>query len=516
MVQLAIEEYIFIYRRFSMGKLLAGWAETSLVPDKKVRLMGQFFERISEYVETPVTATALALSDGSEHVVFCSCDLEGVYIPLVKRVRSRLSGIDGLDPEKVILSATHDHTSLQYTVSEGGEISSLDVLRRYLPADRDYAEKVTADDSVMSDGEALEFLADRIAEVVRTAWSKLSPAYMQPAFGRAAVGMCRRTCYDDGSAKMWGDTDSANFTALEGGNDSGIELIYLFDEEKHITGIVANVACPAQIVEQRSYISSDYWGKVKSRLRDTFGQGLFLLGLCAPAGDQCPRDMIRWVQPETPIDDPNVIRTNPHRRNADPSMFDVKGTWTVGRRIASEIEAVFDETDMSGLCNDIPLCHEIIDLALPLRRVTVAERDDAEKNLREYIKNSEKTVFDYSDSAAMHVYAGTMARYEQQQRQDLHHAEIHILRIGNIAFATNPFELFLDFGNVIRARSFAQQTFLIQLACGNDAYLPTEKAEKGGHYSAYVSSGVVGHEGGDLLVRTTVSGINEMFSGGDK
>ena len=48
MVQLAIEEYIFIYRRFSMGKLLAGWAETSLVPDKKVRLMGQFFERISE------------------------------------------------------------------------------------------------------------------------------------------------------------------------------------------------------------------------------------------------------------------------------------------------------------------------------------------------------------------------------------------------------------------------------------------------------------------------------------
>ena len=40
---------------------------------------------------------------------------------------------------------------------------------------------------------------------------------------------------------------------------------------------------------------------------------------------------------------------------------------------------------------------------------------------------------------------------------------------------------------------------------------PTEKAEKGSHYSAYVSSGVTGHVGGDLLVRKTVSEINKMF-----
>ena len=31
-----------------MGKLLIGWAEESIVPDKKVSLAGQFFERISE------------------------------------------------------------------------------------------------------------------------------------------------------------------------------------------------------------------------------------------------------------------------------------------------------------------------------------------------------------------------------------------------------------------------------------------------------------------------------------
>ena len=47
-------------------------------------------------------------------------------------------------------------------------------------------------------------------------------------------------------------------------------------------------------------------------------------------------------------------------------------------------------------------------------------------------------------------------------------------------------KVFLDYGNQIKERSRAVQTFLVQLACGAEGYLPTEKAEKGGHYSAFV------------------------------
>ena len=112
----------------------------------------------------------------------------------------------------------------------------------------------------------------------------------------------------------------------------------------------------------------------------------------------------------------------------------------------------------------------------------------------------------------MHVYAGTVTRYETQELHDVYPVEVHIARLGDIAFASNSFELFLNYGNQIRARSYAKQTFLIQMACGSDGYLPTEKAERGGHYSAYISSGVTGHEGGDLLVRKTVAEINKMFS----
>ena len=127
-------------------------------------------------------------------------------------------------------------------------------------------------------------------------------------------------------------------------------------------------------------------------------------------------------------------------------------------------------------------------------------------------KAKKKDKISFADNAAMHVYAGTVARFEAQDKYDLYPVEVHIARLGDIAFATNGFELFLDYGNQIRARSQAQQTFLIQMACGSEGYRPTEKAERGGHYSAYVSSGVTGHEGGDLLVRKTLEEIKKMFS----
>ena len=307
---------------------------------------------------------------------------------------------------------------------------------------------------------------------------------------------------------MWGASNMANFYELEGGNDSGIELLYFFDANKRITGVLANIACPAQVVEQRSFISSDYWGKVKIQLREHFGESLFVLGLASPAGDQCPRDLIRWVDPETPIDDPNVA---PRKlsRSADPSMYDIAGTWKIGRRIFHEIVDAYDDAIVNMYADDV-FIHNVETLDLPLRRATISEYNEAEEKLRNFFSNYQGDI-DYNDNAHLYVYAGTIIRYEEQQAKNIVPIELHTLRLGDVAMSNNPFELFLDYANRIRARSFAKQTFLFQMSNGNLGYLPTEKAERAGHYSAYISSGNVGHEGGDLLVRKTLESINKMF-----
>ena len=99
-----------------MSHFQIGWAEYSLTPDKKVSLVGQFAERISEYVEKPLCVTAMAVSTDSDQAVFCSCDLVGVSWSLRDAVREKLAGNTvGLDPMKVIISAIHTHTGPGYT-----------------------------------------------------------------------------------------------------------------------------------------------------------------------------------------------------------------------------------------------------------------------------------------------------------------------------------------------------------------------------------------------------------------
>ena len=502
-----------------MSKLYIGWSEVSITPDKKISLAGQFAERISEYVEKPLTATAMAVEAGGEQMVLVSCDLAAVAVNLVEDVRAKLHGNTlGLDPAKVIFNAIHTHTGPVYP--EKGYVglhlnmghSFRTLLESELPTGRKYIESapITANPDIATDQEVYALLVERLTRVTLEAWTNRAPGAYTNAFGRAVVGMCRRAAYSDGSAQMWGDTNTAMFTQLEGGNDSGIELLYVYDEAGKLTGIVANLACPAQCVQHRHFVSPDFWGEVKLLLRKHFGEEIFLLAQCSAAGDQCPVDLVRWVEPESDLNDPNCKRNNPPKRKADPSMFDLAGMRKTGKRIAREIIDLYEE-GLDEAVSDVPFEHHVRSMQLPLRRVTMREVAAARRAIREYLNDHPGDV-DFNDAARLQVHLGILRRAELQEILDIHPTEVHVIRLGSIAIATNPYELFLDYGNQIKARSLAEQTFLIQLCCGSEGYLPTKKAEDGGHYSAFVSSGHVGHIGGEQLVRETLQDINGMFN----
>ena len=499
-----------------MSKVKIGWCEKDITPSEKISLAGQFFERISNEVESPLKVIAMAVESGNDQMVIVACDLGSISCKLNTLVKEKLAESKVINPDKVILSAIHTHTS--YTIPgqsilgkklEGAAGSPLNYLKQVLPPDMEYKALVSNEEAQKPE-DSLKFVAGKIVEAVIESWNDRKESYYQNAFGRAVVGMNRRVVYDDGSAKMWGDVNTANFVELEGGNDSGIELIYTFDKNKELTGVVANIACPSQVVEHRSFISSDYWGKVRDNLEKKFSRRIPVLGLCSAAGDQCPRDMIRWVNPETPIDDPHIERDVYIERIADPSMFDVSGLKLVGKRISNEIINVFEELG-DNYKDEALLIHETVDLSLPLRRVTIKEYETAKAAIDNFIDKNRGRQINFEDNAKLYVHSGTMTRYDVQQTVDTVEMEVHFIRFGDIAIATNPFELFLDYGNQIRARSLAKQTILIQLACGQAGYLPTKKAEAGSHYSAYVTSGFVGHQGGEILVRKTLDRINSMF-----
>ena len=181
-------------------------------------------------------------------------------------------------------------------------------------------------------------------------------------------------------------------------------------------------------------------------------------------------------------------------------------------KIADAVDYVFSGAK-SDMHTAIPMKHVVEDLSLPVRRVTEAELERAKSD---YDRIMEKGQL---DKGRNFVYLGrnksVIDRHERQEKDPFYRMELHVVRFGDIAIVTNPFELFLDYGIRIKARSKALQTFVIQLAsCSAAGYLPTAKAVAGGGCGAEVVSNRVGPEGGQVLVDRTVELINGMWDNG--
>lgn len=156
--------------------------------------------------------------------------------------------------------------------------------------------------------------------------------------------------------------------------------------------------------------------------------------------------------------------------------------------------------------------HVMRTLPMPLRVITAEE---AKRIDEEYAKQ------EATPSAMQHQWLARLAllkeRYKRQQREQITApVELHVLRLGDVAIATNPFELYVDYAVQLESRSPALLTLTSQLTAERGtglAYLPTERAIPHRGYSADImyNNCLVGPEGGRLLVQETVSDLNQLW-----
>lgn len=477
-----------------VSEVLVGFSEVDITPPAPVTLEGQFHTRLATHVASRLQASVMALQGKNDAVIICALDLLMVLRGFTEQVKAIIKAeAADLPLEKIIFTATHTHTAPTYYK----KLDSLHVAARFLPQQTIFLsgdEDLPAD--VWDKTKCGDYIAAQTAQAVLKAWRQRQPACLGPAFGRAVIGHNRRSVYTDGRALMNGSPEDVNFVSLESGNDSGVELLYIFSQARKPLGVLVNVACPAQAVGGESFISADFWGKARDLIKAELGPDFVVLGLCGAAGDQLPRDLIR--------------RSKQRKSSSEPSMHTPAGLQVIAQRLAG---VVLDKIKdgLAELAEQIHLSHQILELDFPLRRVSWQEKEKAAAAFADYVANSGKRIFDYKDISLLHESGGVLERFQEQQKEFFYSSEIHVVRIADLALATNPFELFLDYGNQIKALSPAAQTFIIQLSCDYGGYLPTKKAEIGGHYSAYVSSGRIGHAGGELLVQRTVAGLDQLW-----
>jgi hypothetical protein len=465
-----------------VGRLHVGWASRDITPDRPVALDGQFNKRISQGVAARISVTALALETRSgdaplDQAILVSCDLVAIRDGIQARLRKLLEGkLEGFDLRKLLLNATHTHTA---------------------PVTGDGWYDVT-EEGVMKPAEYVDFFLARAADAVVEAWKGRKPGGVTWGLGYAVVGLNRRMVYADGKAAMYGRNDRPDFRGIEGAEDHAVESLFFFDGERKLTGVAINVACPSQVVENAMTISSDFWDDVRAILRERLSADLQVLGWCGTAGDQSPHPQLR--------------------KAADARMRKLSGNVSETRAIAQRMADAVD-TAYRAVKNEVQVellfAHRVEDLKLPGRKVTAADVAAA----RAILAPIEKKPVEQRNSvdiSRLRWHGQVVQRYEHPEDSAVYPMELHVIRLGDVAIASNAFELFLEYGIQIRARSRALQTFQIQLACGCGGYLPTERAVAGGGYSAIAESGLVGPEGGRVLVDRTVEILNGLWPAAPK
>lgn len=496
-----------------------GWASANITPDRPVLIAGQFHARLSEGVMDSLTVTALAMESGigslSEKAIWISCDLISISdgmrggSSLRDEVRSRITNrISGLSPNQIIMNGTHSHAApLQSDSDNMEELYGVSL------------DEMSPSQQVMQPGEYLVFAADRIADAAVKAWESRELGGMSFGLSHAVVSVNRLQALQSGKSQMYGSTNNTDFSHIEGHEDHSLNLMFFWNEAETLTGMIVNLAAPSQVSEHSYLLSADFWHETRAELRERFGKDIYVLPQVSAAGDQSPHIMIG-----------GQAEARMQRLLGFASEETGRGSMAQRRQIALRIA--------NGVSAIYPLMKSHIDwypefshrteiIPLSRRLLNQADVDEAKeeaatwaerlKKQREDIKSNPEKLKEprwYRDLTISHTrYRRGLVveeRYKQEKVEPKLPIEIQVLRIGDAVFATNPFEMYLDYGMRIKARSPAVQTFVVQLA-GSGSYLPTERSIAGGAYGAVPASTLIGPEGGSELVEGTLDLIKKAF-----
>ena len=511
-------------------KIRIGWGKRSIAKEGPVPITGQFYLRISQGVFTPVLVSALAIENGSDAVIFVSADMVIVQPEMLAKAREILSSEAADIPcDKIIVNATHTHAGPSSNVIS-----------------KDYPNPL----EVTSYDEMISFLGRQLADAVKEAWEKRSPGSIAYGYGFATTGHSRRTVYLDdigvrlgghpgmavnGHAQMYGNTCDDMFDGYESGTDPFINLLYTFDANEKLTGAVINVPCPSQTNEGAWVLHASFWHNVREKLAAKYGD-IGVIAQAAGAGDLSPRQLhyraaekrryeLKYASLLAEYKKHPMATPMPRTiSDDDPGFVNEWMDFLRAEDIANRITAAFDEV-LSWAGEDKQsapsLKHEVRTVKLA-RRMFPPEMAEEEKcNLENFM--AEAYLSEGDDYAVLQTNSilscrrarcrGVITRAALQEKEPEITTVIHAVRIGNIAFASNRFELYMDYMHRIQARSPFEQTFVIQLVCdlyGSGSYLATAEGIANKGYSASPYCNLVSPEGGQQLVNKTLDILKEI------
>lgn len=460
-------------------RLHVGVAEVNITPPKRFPMAGYYHERLATGTRDPLKARALVFRNGKDQAALVVCDLCGIAVDLTTEVRRQASIRTKIPERHIVLSATHSHTSPDYTRDLFVHLGK--------PASERAADGYSAR------------LIQGVVEAIVKAHETAEPSVIHAGTARQefAVSFNRRFLMRDGSVRTWMALDHPEVLRAAGPIDPDIGILTVHAASDDTCGAVfSNFALHLDTVGGLEW-SADYPFFIEQAMREALGKNVISIFGTGCCGD------INHVDPA-------------HRERNKTAVIGGALGQTV-RKSLSKLPPV-KQPMLRVQSAVVPLPAESVTREEVARatKLLAAARDGTKVDFFDQVKAYKQVILDNLRHRPAHGTADKLVSWGLSRAWagigDRLPVEVSVLTLGDeVAIVCLPGEVFVDLGLAIKRASPFRTTFVIELAnCVETAYIPTRAAYAAGSYE--VTNSLVQAGSGEMLVEAAIRMLRNAAS----
>jgi hypothetical protein len=444
---------------FEARVLRAGAAMADITPPLGESVVGGFAPFPATSIHDKLHAKCLVLDDGETQIALVICDNLGIVREVYDQARKMIGEETKLRPENILMAATHTHS---------GTRSSTE---RYAP-----------------------ILARGIADAVRTAYANLEPARIGWGGVDEPSEVFNRRWYVSESEfrkNPFGGVDKVRMNPPRG-NAALVEPAGPVDPEVSLLSVQATDGRPIALLANYSLhyvggvnkgeVSADYFGIFSKRIGEL---------LDADASDP---PFVGMMSNGTSGDVNNIN----FRARGGKRYEKYEKMTEVAEVVARRVKEAHDQIAF----------HDWVPLALAHRELTLKFRKPDEGMQKYFAEVMAKP----DDAPQHHRYERNYAERVQKLLDGPDEVSIPLqaVRIGDLAIAAIPFEVFTEIGLEIKEKSPFSDAFTIELANDSHGYLPTPRHHELGGYETWMGTNRVQLDASEQITKVILELMSEL------
>jgi hypothetical protein len=454
--------------------LHAGAAASNITPPLGEPIVGGFEPFPARHIHDELHARCLVLDDGRTKLAFAICDNVGIPREVYDAAKEKIHEATGLPTENMLMAATHTHSA---TTARSDN--------RVVPAEdlTDYQR----------------FLVQRIADGVVRAINNLEPARIGWGSVDVPEEVFNRRWHLTGGPELrnpFGGVDQVRMNPPSGSPllvrpagpvDPEVSFLSIQAADGRPIALLANYSLHYVGGVGPGHVSADYFGVFANRIQELLG------------ADRLEPPFVGILSNGTSGDVNNInFRERGPRRQAYEKIREV------AHRVAAAVHQAHGEIEFHDWA---PLGAAQQELTLHVRKPTQEQLS----YLRPILEDPENAPKWHSREE---IYARRVIQLHESP--DEVSVLLQAVRIGDLAIAAIPFEVFTEIGLEIKEKTPFADTFTIELANGSYGYLPTPRQHELGGYETWLGTNNVEIEASEKIVATILELFDRLASASPK